>query len=188
MSDFEWTDEKVKMFCNVYSTNFQSQYLDEDIFQYQNYAGKKIDEKLEQFKKDCENIKFINESDKVNLMTMDDAISWIARHIPTAGRKWTATKNYAKFLAIQKTIAMFFPVDKNGKVMKEPFTVGAKMKHHQEPYLKKLKEAKEKVWFIHEMEIKTVQAMVDAGGDLNHLAGTKVWLTDAGLRVAGLKV
>lgn len=59
MSEFQWTDEKVKMFTQIYSSNFQSKGLDGNIFSYRNYSGKNIDEKLIQFKEDCERLKFV---------------------------------------------------------------------------------------------------------------------------------
>ena len=75
MSDFEWTDVKVKMFCNVYSTNFQSKLIDESIFKYRNYAGKKIDEKIEQFKEDCKHIKFPLEDKNKKEFTLGEVLA-----------------------------------------------------------------------------------------------------------------
>ena len=54
-SKFYWSDERVKLFCKLYSTNFNG--LDEEIFSYGNYRGKKMDEKLVQFKLDMNKIK-----------------------------------------------------------------------------------------------------------------------------------
>jgi hypothetical protein len=52
---FYWNDERVKLFCKLYSTNFNG--IDEEIFSYRNYRGKKMDEKLVQFKLDISKIK-----------------------------------------------------------------------------------------------------------------------------------
>jgi len=52
-NSFEWTDELVKKFTQLYSGNFNSKLLDSDVFKYTNYCRKKLDDKLLQFKKDC---------------------------------------------------------------------------------------------------------------------------------------
>lgn len=52
MEKFIWTDESVKAFVQVYSSNFNSKLLKDSAVTYKNYAGKKIDEKVEQFKRD----------------------------------------------------------------------------------------------------------------------------------------
>lgn len=52
-NSFEWTDELVKKFTQLYSSNFNSKLLDSDVFKYTNYCGKKLDDKILQFKKDC---------------------------------------------------------------------------------------------------------------------------------------
>lgn len=54
---------------------------------------------------------------------------------------------YANFLNQPLTLGMFIPCDSKGKPLKEPFTVGAKMKHHQLQHLDKFKQAKERVLF-----------------------------------------
>ena len=51
MEKFIWTDESVKAFVQVYSSNFNSKLLKDSAVTYKNYAGKKIDEKVEQFKR-----------------------------------------------------------------------------------------------------------------------------------------
>lgn len=47
---FEWTDEAVAIFCKVYTNSLGS--VDGQRFPYQNYRGKKMPQKMEQFKKD----------------------------------------------------------------------------------------------------------------------------------------
>ena len=48
---FEWTDESVKAFTQVYSSNFGSKLVNFEA-DYKNYVGKNIHEKMEQFKLD----------------------------------------------------------------------------------------------------------------------------------------
>jgi len=48
---FEWTDEAVKSFTQVYSSNFNSKLVDFPC-NYKDYSGKNIHEKMEQFKLD----------------------------------------------------------------------------------------------------------------------------------------
>ena len=48
---FEWTDEAVKSFTQVYSGNFESKLINFKA-EYKNYIGKNIHEKMEQFKLD----------------------------------------------------------------------------------------------------------------------------------------
>lgn len=51
MEKFQWTDESVKTFTQVYSGNFSGKSLP-SIFTYKNYIGKKMAQKIEQFKLD----------------------------------------------------------------------------------------------------------------------------------------
>lgn len=51
MDKFKWTDEAVKAFTQVYSSNFNSKLVDFPC-SYKDYAGKNIHEKMEQFKLD----------------------------------------------------------------------------------------------------------------------------------------
>ena len=51
-----WTDDKVEMFTQIYSSNFSASVVDEDIFFYSNYKGKKCKEKINQFKNDYQKI------------------------------------------------------------------------------------------------------------------------------------
>ena len=51
MDNFKWTDEAVKSFTQVYSSNFNSKLVDFPC-KYKDYAGKNIHEKMEQFKLD----------------------------------------------------------------------------------------------------------------------------------------
>lgn len=44
--DFKWTTDRVRTFTHIYSTNF---YKVPDEYKYQNYIGKKMDEKICQF-------------------------------------------------------------------------------------------------------------------------------------------
>ena len=48
---FKWTDESVKAFTQVYSSNFNSKLVDFPC-NYKDYSGKNIHEKMEQFKLD----------------------------------------------------------------------------------------------------------------------------------------
>ena len=50
-SNFKWTDEAVKAFTQVYSSNFNSKLIDFPI-DAKDYWGKNIHEKIEQFKLD----------------------------------------------------------------------------------------------------------------------------------------
>ena len=45
-----WTESRVVNFCKVYSSNYNST---PSIFTYKKYAGKKMEQKLLQFKRDC---------------------------------------------------------------------------------------------------------------------------------------
>lgn len=51
MDNFVWTDEAVKSFTQLYSGNFQSIHVDSR-FNCADYRGKKLQQKMEQFKKD----------------------------------------------------------------------------------------------------------------------------------------
>ena len=51
MDNFEWTDEAVKSFTQVYSSNFNSKLVNFPC-NYKDYSGKNIHEKMEQFKLD----------------------------------------------------------------------------------------------------------------------------------------
>lgn len=50
-TDFVWTDEAVKSFTQVYSSNFNSKWVHFKV-DPNNYWGKKLNVKLEQFKID----------------------------------------------------------------------------------------------------------------------------------------
>lgn len=83
MSDFEWTDESVQAFAHIYTGLKRSSHIDFD-FDIKDYKGKRIDQKLVQFKKDhqrsaltrhyrnvlksvsAENLKLIKENEKLS--------------------------------------------------------------------------------------------------------------------------
>ena len=77
--DFKWTDEKVKMFTQIYSSNFQSKGLDENIFSYGNYHGKPLDEKMAQFKRDCLHLQFVDKKEVMS-KTKEKAIKYLNSH------------------------------------------------------------------------------------------------------------
>jgi len=58
-----WTETRVVNFCKVYSSNFQST---PSIFTYKKYSGKKMEQKLLQYKKDCI---VLDRSEKLKLET-----------------------------------------------------------------------------------------------------------------------
>ncbi len=53
MKPFVWTDSRVRLFTQIYSSNFKTKNVDSSVFKYNNYVGRKLDEKIEQFKKDA---------------------------------------------------------------------------------------------------------------------------------------
>ena len=55
-NSFEWTDELVKKFTQLYSGNFNSRLIDDSIFKSSDYRGIKIDEKMRRFKIDAQKI------------------------------------------------------------------------------------------------------------------------------------
>ena len=53
LKPFVWTDSRVRLFTQIYSSNFKTKNVDSSVFKYNNYVGRKLDEKIEQFKKDA---------------------------------------------------------------------------------------------------------------------------------------
>lgn len=51
--NFKWNNSLVKMFTQIYSGNFNSKLIDQNIFRWSDYNGKPMDEKMKQFRKDC---------------------------------------------------------------------------------------------------------------------------------------
>ena len=51
--EFKWNNSLVKMFTQIYSGNFNSKLIDQNIFRWSDYNGKPMDEKLKQFRNDC---------------------------------------------------------------------------------------------------------------------------------------
>ena len=58
--NFKWSNSLVKMFTQIYSGNFNSRLIDQNIFRWSDYHGKTIDEKLKQFRKDCLKLPMFN--------------------------------------------------------------------------------------------------------------------------------
>lgn len=58
--NFKWNNSLVKMFTQIYNGNFNSRIIDPSIFHWSDYHGKKIDEKLKQFRKDCLKLPMFN--------------------------------------------------------------------------------------------------------------------------------
>jgi len=54
--NFKWNNSLVKMFTQIYSGNFNSRLIDQSIFNWSDYNGKSIDEKLLQFRTDCQKL------------------------------------------------------------------------------------------------------------------------------------
>lgn len=70
MTQFKWTDASAKAFTQVYSSNFDSKCIPSWFRgSYSDYIGKKMDEKLEQFKSDWVR----SESQKELVLCLEDS-------------------------------------------------------------------------------------------------------------------
>lgn len=101
---FKWTDKRVKMFTQIYATNFASKLLDENVFKYSAYVGKDINEKIIQFKKDCKkrkNRRIVDmdkdKDKKVDNTKRDDIIKAICTYTgDSVGKVLPWVKDYLK--------------------------------------------------------------------------------------------